>query len=94
MLTMETPLQVMHLHLQPVTVAEDPLSGDSHEDWTTKFGILHVWGIKDDYYRLHLNIVMVGFLKTFCTLKVIMVAAVRNKAKLRMQQSIFTQSSP
>ena len=44
--------------------------------------ILHVWGIKDDYYRLHLNIVMVGFLKTFCTLKVIMVAVVRNEAKL------------
>ena len=42
--------------------------------------ILHVWGIKDDYYRLHLNIVMVGFLKTFCTLKVIMVAAVQGQS--------------
>ena len=51
--------------------------------------ILHVWGIKDDYYRLHLNIVMVGFLKTFCTLKVIMVAAVRNKAKLRSATTLI-----
>ena len=48
--------------------------------------ILHVWGIKVDYYRLHLNIVMVGFLKTFCTLKVIMVAVVQNKAKLRREE--------
>ena len=49
-------------------------------------GILHVWGIKVDYYRLHLNIVRVGFLKTFCTLKVIMVAVVQNKAKLRREE--------
>ena len=30
------PSDAPPLHLQPVTVAEDPLSGDSHEDWTTK----------------------------------------------------------
>ena len=45
-------------------------------------GILHGRGVKVDYYRLHLNIVMVGCLKTFSTLKVIMVAVVLNKAKL------------
>ena len=39
--------------------------------------------LKDDYYCLHLNIVMVGCLKTLSTLKVIMVAVVLNKAKLR-----------
>ena len=55
-------------------------------------GILHVWGIKIDYYRLHLNIVMVGFLKTFCTLKVIMVAVVQNKTKLISRPVVYGRS--